>query len=180
MKTYKNKCNIKKTELFEILDKQAFAIAKVNPLGEYLYFNKKESFLREFDKNKYSPLNIFNFYNNQDCITLKKIFAQCLKSENKEFFFEYENKSNFFKMRLIKDIDGNILISTNNISKEKESERILEENKENIKRLNDAVNGANIGCWDFFPQEGKIIANKTWVSQKKYKDQDFRENNELF
>ncbi|MCE2570187.1 PAS domain-containing hybrid sensor histidine kinase/response regulator [Motilimonas eburnea] len=49
-----------------------------------------------------------------------------------------------------------------------------------IDRLEFAAKGANIGIWDFYPQQGRIIANQTWATQKKYPPSVMFDTNELF
>lgn len=166
--------------MFEsLLDKQPNAIAIFDKNGKYIYCNEKEMQLRSLDKNRLEQISVFEFFEEREAKELKKHFNELLDSRVDEIKFSFEKDGNFFQMRLVED--GNNIISTltdNTSLVTLQNE--LSENKENIKRLDDAVKGANIGVWDFFPQEGRILANDTWVTQKHYKPEDFKEKDELF
>jgi len=71
-------------------------------------------------------------------------------------------------------------LTLRDIQEEERLRLLLDEAQATIKQLDNAINGANIGCWDYFPQEGKIVANKTWLTQKHYQDKDFRKDDALF
>jgi len=164
----------------EILDEQPFGIAKFTRDGHYLYYNRKELDFRQLSESDINQLSIFTLYTKEDARSLETIFELLLSSKDKELFFKYEQNNRYFQMRLINDSEENILSTLSDITKEHNKENKLLENEENIKRLDDAVRGANIGVWDFFPQEGRIVANEMWVTQKKYKSEEFRLSNELF
>lgn len=164
----------------EILDNQPDAIAKFSPEGNYLFANKQERKLRNIAQENVEQINIFELFRNDEKEKLRYLFKLLVDSKEDEMFFEYERDLNYFQMRLIRDKHGDIISTLQNVTDEKKLRQTLTENKEDIKRLDDAVRGANIGFWDFFPQEGRILANETWVTQKKYKDEDFREDKALF
>jgi signal transduction histidine kinase/DNA-binding response OmpR family regulator/HPt (histidine-containing phosphotransfer) domain-containing protein len=164
----------------EILNQQPYGIAKFSKDGEYLYANDKELHLRNITQNDIKSKNIFELYKSEDALQLKKIFHDIQEPTNKELFFEYQDTTEYFQMRVVKDKDDSIISTLRNITNEKKTQLEILEDKEDIKRLDDAVRGANIGFWDFFPQEGRILSNETWVTQKKYKDEDFRVDKSLF
>jgi diguanylate cyclase (GGDEF)-like protein len=173
---------MKKTELAEILDQQPFGIAELTSVeGNYLFFNEQERILRRLSFSEMQSVSIFDLFGEEESEKLRSIFEQCAASSTvHEYFFKYESNEHTFQMRLVKSNNGNIISSLTDITNLHHLEARHLVDKENIKYLNDAVIGASIGCWDYYPQEDRIIANKTWVTQKKYKDEDFRVNNELF
>jgi diguanylate cyclase (GGDEF)-like protein len=173
---------MKKTELIEILNQQPFGIAELNPIeGKFLYFNEQECFFRKLSSNEMKSISIFDLYGEKDSVKLRGVFEQCIASSTvQEHFFKYESNEYKFQMRLVKSDNGNIISSLTDITNLHQLEVKQLVDKENIKCLSDAVIGANIGCWDYYPHEDRIVANKTWVTQKKYKDEGFRLNNELF
>ena len=164
----------------DILNQQPYGIATFSKDGKYIYSNDEELKLRNITKNDIKSKNIFDLHNSEDALVLKTIFHDIQDPINKELFFEYQENAEYFQMRVVTDKDGVILSTLKNITNEKRMQLEILENKEDIKRLDDAVRGANIGFWDFFPQEGRILANETWVTQKKYKDEDFRVDKALF
>ena len=157
----------------EILNNQPFAIASFDKDGKYIYFNDKELDLRDLNKAQVDTNTIFDLFDLNDQVILENNFNELFNLDRNEINFQYTKENSYFNMRLIKDNNNHIISTTTDIT-----EQI--EDKEDIKRLDDAVRGANIGFWDFFPQEGRILANETWVTQKKYKDEDFREDKALF
>jgi len=163
-----------------ILDIQPFGIAKFNKDGEYLYFNQQELSFRNISKEKIKTSVIFDLFSEEKRQELKDIFHQLIFSHVKESSLEYKIDENYFNMRLVKDCDENIVSTLMNITAQKNNNISSMNDRENIKRLDNALNGAKIGVWDFFPKEGRILANETWVTQKKYKSEKFREGNELF
>lgn len=56
----------------------------------------------------------------------------------------------------------------------------VEHLQHDIERLDYAAQGANLGIWDFNPLEGKIIANRTWATQKKLETSDVFVDGQLF
>lgn len=52
--------------------------------------------------------------------------------------------------------------------------------KVDIERLDLAMQGANIGIWDFNPSIGQIIGNKTWATQKALSPEDIFADDSLF
>ncbi len=164
----------------QILDNQPYAIAKFSPEGNYLFANKEEQKLRNISHEDAKQFNIFDFFINDEKEKLENLFEKLVHLKEYEAFFEYQEGLNYFQMRLLRDENGDIVSTLTNVSDEKKMQQKLADNEEDIKRLDDAVRGANIGFWDFFPQEGRILANETWVTQKKYKDEDFRADKALF
>ena len=164
----------------ELLDSQPFGIAKFTKFGNYIYYNQQELNLRQLSEFNINHLSLFTLYNTEDKERLEHIFQLLLSSTQKELFFEYQQNNKFFQMRLIKDSDENIISTLTDITEQNNLKKTLHQKEENIKQLNDAIVGSNIGIWDFFPQQDRIIANKTWVTQKKYKSEDFRLKEELF
>ncbi len=171
-----------KTELAEILNQQPFGISELNPIeGNFLYFNEQERLFRKLSFNEITSASIFDLFSEKDSEKLRDTFKQCLESSTvQEYFFKYKSNDHTFQMRLVKSDNGNIISSLTDITNLHQLEAKQLVDKENLKCLSDAVTGANIGCWDYYPQEDRIIADKTWVTQKKYKDEGFRVNNELF
>lgn len=164
----------------EILDYQPYGIAKFTKFGAYIYFNQQELTLRQLTKSDMDNLSIFTLYNEKEKKSLETLFELLLSGEKKEELFRYQQNDKFFQMRLIKDSNENIVSTLTDITEEQNMKKLLLQNENNIKQLNDAIKGSNIGIWDFFPQEGRIVANETWVTQKKYKSEDFRAKEELF
>lgn len=160
----------------EFLDCQPFGMAKFDNSGKTIFCNRKELEFRDINKNGLST--IFESFDEMQMQTLQ----YCLNElqMKKEAFFYYDRNDKNYKIRLIKDDENSIITTNYDITKEKSLEKEVLEEKENIKRLDDAVKGANIGFWDFFPQKGTILANETWVTQKKYKNEEFRKDDTLF
>jgi hypothetical protein len=169
-------------DLVKIFNQQSFGIAEFTPLeGNYLFSNEQERFLRKLSFSKIQSVSIFELFCEEESLQLRSIFEKCsASSSTQEYFFKYKNDKNTFQMRLVKSDNGNILSSLTDITYLHQLEEQQLAYKESIKCLSDAVTGAKIGCWDYYPQQGRIIANETWVTQKKYKDEDFRVNSKLF
>lgn len=169
-------------DLVKIFNLQPSGIAELTPLeGNYIFFNEQERILRRLSVSEIQSVSIFDLFCVDESQKLRTIFEKCVTSSTvQEYFFKYKSDKNTFQMRLVKSDNGNIISSLTDISNlhHLEGQQLIY--KENIKCLSDAVSGANIGCWDYYPQEDRIIANETWVTQKKYKDEDFRLNTELF
>lgn len=161
----------------EFIEQQPYAMSKFDSNGNCVFYNSKELEYRNIDKK--NLVHIYDNFNTKEILQLKNSLA-LMKKEKKEIFFEYKKDFKFYKIRMIQDSQNNIISTTRDISYEKSLEIEVKKEKENIKRLDDAITGANIGFWDFFPQEGKILANKTWVTQKKYICSDFRRDDSLF
>lgn len=164
----------------EILNAQPYGIAKFSQDGNYLFFNDKELELRAISESELTKLRIFDLYSAEDAKSLNELFKILISSDTDELIFEYEVDKKHFSMRLVKDSDNSIVSTLSDITAYKNLESESIEDKENIKRLDDAVKGANIGVWDFFPQEGRILANDTWVTQKKYLSHDLKASSSLF
>ncbi|EAR62293.1 sensor domain-containing diguanylate cyclase [Neptuniibacter caesariensis] len=148
--------------------------------GRYLFFNEQEKVLRGLSAETLRSTSIFELYPTEQAEALKHCFQKCSAAdEGNEFFFTYQKNNRHYQMRLVKSKDSILSILSDITSEHHLKEKALED-QETIKCLNDAVNGANIGCWDFYPQEGRIIANETWVTQKKYPDSEFRESDAIF
>jgi diguanylate cyclase (GGDEF)-like protein len=171
-----------KTELVEILNQQPFGIAEFTSLeGNYLFFNEQERILRKLSFSEMQSVSLFDLFVEEDSEKLRAIFKQCAASSTvQEYFFKYQSNEHKFQMRIVKSDNGNIISSLTDITNLHQLEELQLVDKEGIKCLSDAIEGANIGCWDYYPQEDRIIANKTWVTQKKYKDEDFRVNTDIF
>ena len=169
-------------DLVKIFNRQSFGIAELSPLnGNYIFFNEQERILRKLSLSEMQSVSIFELFCEEESQKLRAIFEKCAASSSaQEYFFKYKSDQNTFQMRLVKNDNGNIISTLTDITHLYQLEEQQSVYKENIKYLSDAVTGANIGCWDYYPQEDRIIANETWVTQKKYKDEDFRVNNELF
>ncbi len=166
----------------EILNQQPYGIAELTAdEGCYLFFNKKEQQIRGLTDSEMNTASVFDLFPPKEADELRSLFNQCSRSpEGEEFLFRYQIEQRSYEMRLSKSSTNTIISSLSEITPLLKLEKQYQQDQETIKCLNDAVNGANIGCWDFYPQEGRIIANKTWVTQKKYRDEDFRENDEIF
>ena len=166
----------------EILNQQPYGIAELSAdEGRYLFFNKKEQQIRNLTDSEMNTVSVFDLFPPDEADQLRAIFTQCLAaSEGQEFSFKYQADDHTYQMLLSKSSNNTILSTLTDISSLQDLEKRYQQDQETIKCLNDAVIGANIGCWDFYPQEGKIVANKTWVTQKKYRDEDFRVNDQIF
>jgi len=164
----------------KILNTQPFGIAKFTKDGEYLYFNEQELSFRNISKEDIKTSVIFDFFSQEKREELKDIFHQLIFTPTKESSLEYQTDEDYFNMRLVKDCDDTIVSTLMNITAQKNIDINLMNERENIKRLDNALKGAKIGVWDFLPQEGRILANETWVTQKKYKSEEFRRSDELF
>jgi diguanylate cyclase (GGDEF)-like protein/PAS domain S-box-containing protein len=171
-----------KIDLVNIFNLQPFGIAELTPLeGKYVFFNEQECVLRDLSFSEMQSVSIFDLFVEEESVKLKAVFIKCSASfPLQEYFFKYKSNENTFQMRLVKSDNGNIISSLSIITHLNQLEEQQSIYKENVKYLSDAVTGANIGCWDYYPQEDRIIANETWVTQKKYRDEDFRVSTELF
>ncbi|MFQ3189972.1 MAG: diguanylate cyclase (GGDEF)-like protein/PAS domain S-box-containing protein [Paraglaciecola sp.] len=169
-------------DVVKIFNLQPFGISVLTPLeGNYIFFNEHERIFRKLSLSEMQSVSIFDLFCEEESQKLRTIFERCVASSSVHaYFFKYKNDKNTFQMRLVKGDNGNIISSLTDITHldHLEEQRLVY--KENIKCLSDAVSGANIGCWDYYPQEDRIVANETWVTQKKYKDEDFRVNTGLF
>ncbi|MBL1245027.1 MAG: diguanylate cyclase [Sulfurimonas sp.] len=163
-----------------ILNAIPYGIAKLSPKGEFLFVNKKLSTLKKTSKKEMLIHTIFDFCTQENVCELKKLFKDLNKGQHNNLSFEQRYKGIDLKIELTKDDNNNIVACFLDVSAEKILKQQVLEDQENLKRLDNAIKGANIGVWDFFPQEGRILANETWVTQKKYKDEDFREKSTLF
>ena len=168
-------------QLKDILDHQPLGIAELSVVqGKYIYFNERECELRNLTYETMWEISLFDLFTDKESLELKALFNKCLTGSKNALFFKYKQADKHFKMKLVKNEKGNIITFLTEITKSEQFKAERKVDKENIKRLTNAVKAANIGCWDFYPQEGRIIANKTWVTQKKYLDNKFRASNELF
>ncbi|WP_415898139.1 diguanylate cyclase [Neptuniibacter sp. QD57_21] len=167
--------------LLDILNQQPQGIAELTvDEGHYLFFNRKELEFRGLSESTLKNCSIFDLFNQEQAIQLKALFKQCSQTTTDQpAYFYYQRDNQHFEMRLVKHGE-NILSTLSDVTSQQEMKAQIEQDQETIKCLDDAVNGANIGCWDFYPQQGKIIANKTWVTQKRYRDEEFREDDALF
>lgn len=52
--------------------------------------------------------------------------------------------------------------------------------QKDIERLDLAMQGANIGIWDFNPSKGQIVGNRTWATQKKLPPEEILADDSLF
>jgi diguanylate cyclase (GGDEF)-like protein/PAS domain S-box-containing protein len=175
---------MKEVDLVKIINRLPFGVSELTPLeGNYVFFNEKERILRKLSLSEMQSVSIFKLFCEEESQKLRTVFEKCAASPSspaQNYFFKYKNDQNTFQMTLAKSDNGNIislLTDITHLHQLKEQQSVY---KENIKCLSDAVTGANIGCWDYYPQEDRIIANETWVTQKKYEDEDFRINSELF
>lgn len=75
---------------------------------------------------------------------------------------------------------GQFILQCIDTSEANHKQNQLEQANLDIDRLEFAARGANIGIWDFYPQQGRIIANQTWATQKKYSPDIMFDSNELF
>jgi diguanylate cyclase (GGDEF)-like protein/PAS domain S-box-containing protein len=169
-------------DLVKISNQQSFGIAELTPLeGNYLFFNEQERILRKLSFSEMQSVSIFELFCEEESQKLRTVFEKCSASSTfQECFFKYKSDNDTFQMRLVKSDNGNTISTLTDITHLHHLEEQQLIYKENIKCLSDAVSGANIGCWDYYPQEDRIIANETCVTQKKYKDEDFRVNTDLF
>ncbi|MFT6268636.1 MAG: diguanylate cyclase (GGDEF)-like protein [Alphaproteobacteria bacterium] len=171
-----------KTDQRELINQQPIGMAELTAeKGNYLFFNTKELIFRDLSHDELQVVSIFDLFDGENRERLKGLFKQCVVSSTKQtYFFDYKKGSRYFQMGLVKSHNGNIISSLTDITNLRtlEAQQLVDE--DNIKCLSDAVAGANIGCWDYYPQEDRIIANETWVTQKKYNDEDFRVNTKLF
>ncbi len=69
------------------------------------------------------------------------------------------------------DLLTGAVITFQDITERKEAEHTI---KESIYFLNMTAENANLGLWDFYPQEDKILANRIWAEQFKYDEEDVR------
>jgi diguanylate cyclase (GGDEF)-like protein len=169
-------------DLLDLVNEQPFGIAEFTAQsGHYLFFNEKERLLRCLSRHQLQAVCVFDLFDEDERDTLKELFTQCLKSSAKQaHFFDYKKDNRYFQMRLVSSDSGSIISTLTDTTDIHTLNASYLVNQEYIKCLNDAVIAANIGCWDFYPQEQRIVANAAWVTQKKYKDEDFRTSNELF
>ena len=160
-----------------LLENQPYAMALFDNKGKCLFFNKKELEFRNIKEKEI--IHLFDNFDQNEVFILKRCLAFA-QNKKKEVFFEYERNEMHYQLRMMEDDKQNLVTTSRNISKEKILEKEVKEEKENIKRFTDAIKGANIGFWDFFPQENKIFVNETWLTQKKYDSATFRKDDDIF
>ncbi len=163
----------------ELIEQIPYGVSKLSSEGKFFYSNRKFLEFLGFDNQVDSPENIFDIFTDDNKEELKKIITT-IDTPNENTIFKCKENNRYLEMNFMMTENGDIVLSLRDITHEMKLEDKRLEDKENIKRLSDAVKGANIGVWDFFPQEGRILANETWVTQKKYKSKDFRECDFLF
>ncbi|MDP2561814.1 diguanylate cyclase [Psychrobium sp. 1_MG-2023] len=163
-------------ELLELLNSQPDGIAKLSPIdGRYLFANDRELIYRDISRDELRSVSIFNFFTADENAELKQLFLTCVNTpDTAPIFFTYQSGALLFEMTLVKTKDNCIASTLKDITKQHSLEQLQKEQQESIKCLNDAVTSANVGCWDFYPKQERILANKTWVTQKGYKDSDYR------
>ena len=160
-----------------LLENQPYAMALFDNKGKCLFFNKKELEFRNIKEKEI--IHLFDNFDQNEVFILKRCLAFA-QNKKKEVFFEYERNEIHYQLRMMEDDKQNLVTTSRNISKEKILEKEVKEEKENIKRFTDAIKGANIGFWDFFPQENKIFVNETWLTQKKYDSLTLRKDDDIF
>lgn len=162
-----------------LIEQLPYGVSKLSSDYDFLYCNNK--FLELFGSKRQVnfPETIFDIFTNDNKIKFKKII-HTLNTPTKSTTFQCKENGLYLEMNFLMVENNEIILSIKDITNEKKLEKKIQVDNENIKRLSDAVKGANIGVWDFFPQEGRILADETWVTQKKYKCKEFRESNSLF
>ncbi len=89
-------------DLLKLINEQPFGIAEFTAKsGHYLFFNEKERLLRCLSRHQLQAVCVFDLFDEDERDTLKKLFAQCLKSSAKQaHFFDYKKGNRYFQMRL--------------------------------------------------------------------------------
>ncbi|MFT7490992.1 MAG: diguanylate cyclase (GGDEF)-like protein [Pseudohongiellaceae bacterium] len=169
-------------DLLALINEQPLGIAEFNAdNGHYLFFNERERLFRCLTHRQMQAVCLFDLFDEGDRQTFKQRLKECLQAPIKQpYFFDYEKNQRHFQMRLIRSDNGSIMSTLSDTTDTHHLNASYRINQKYIQCLNDAVIAANIGCWDFYPQEQRIVANEAWVTQKKYKDKDFRVNDEMF
>lgn len=154
-----------------------YGVAIYTAAGDCVYSNQKSCDLLGLAKNTFNQTKLFDlpFADSLELSQLaggnrKPFCKQCTQLQNDKAL----------NIKVTVDDTQYIYINIVDTTREYELSQALEENQRYVKQLDDAINGAGIGCWDFFPQEEKIVINKAWVTQKKYQDAEFRKSDELF
>lgn len=169
------------SDLKTLINDHPFGIAELTQAGNYLFFNEKERLFRGLSCAEMQTTSVFDFFNEEDKLRLKIVFEQCIACTHSDaHFFNYQQGTRYFQMRLSKSQSAGIISSLAEKTQADVLNTCYLENQKHIKQLNSALDAANIGVWEYYPQEGRLIVNKTWVTQKKYRDEDFRENNQHF
>lgn len=163
----------------DLIEQIPFGIAKLSSEGKFIYCNSKFLELLELSDKSMLPKNIFGICTNENREELKKVIEK-ISSIQKNSIFKCKENGKCFEMNFSMIENNALVLSLRDNSNEIKLEEIIQNDKEDIKRLNDAIKGSNIGVWDFFPQDNNILTNETWVTQKKYKSEDFRERESLF
>lgn len=149
--------------------------------ANYIWANRKEHLLRGYDEKALSKKSLYDAYASHDVSTLKSLFNQCAKANHGYTEdFHYTENSRYFCLRMVRHSDTMIMTTLSDITELSNLKKHRFENEATIKCLDDAVNGANIGCWDFYPQQSRILANKTWVTQKGLPLDEFRDGDGIF
>lgn len=169
------------SDLKTLINDHPFGIAELTQAGNYLFFNEKERLFRGLSWDEMQTTSVFDFFDEADRLRLKMVFEQCIVcTHNDSHFFNYQQGTRDFQMRLSKSTGTGIISSLVETTPVDVLKSCFLEDQKHIKQLNSALDAANIGVWEYYPQEGRLIVNKTWVTQKKYQDKDFREDNQHF
>lgn len=145
--------------------------------------NVNKQFEKTFKLDKTDILNkyIFNkVFINENYLDIHKEKQKIIENDNweNEVSFIVDNKIKYFKVNSFslsnKKYGELTYIVLADITKDKENERELKNIKE---RLELAVDGANIGIWDWDIKEGFIHYDKNWIEMLGYDDSEL--NNDV-
>ena len=160
----------------QAFEHQSMPVALISQEGQYLYMNQKERSIRGLNEALDQDLSIFDALGADYSTQIKQALDAVMMYQKPSHAFFHETGGRHFEITFSASLFNTIVVVSTELSNEKTLMRLLDEAANDIQRLNDAIEGANIGCWDFFPQEERIVANKTWVTQKQYLDEQFRVN----
>lgn len=155
------------------LESLPIGVAIYSLAGDCIYCNSKTYDFLQYSKPEFLKISFNHWFADVD---ISKVFID----NNVELKQQIQKNNRHFKVTASLMGDEYLQLTFIENTYEQSLETELSLSQENVKQLNDAVTGANIGCWDFYPKEERILANKNWVLQKKYKDTDLRVNDEIF
>lgn len=152
------------------------ALLKID--GSYILANRKERVQRRMNQTV-SSYNLFNFIPPTQVKCFRNVVANSIKTQSASEF-EYFHAGHHHKIQISPQGNSQFTILEQNSSCCDFVSSKLVRLIEDVDRLECALIAANIGCWDYHPQEKRIIANKTWVEQKRYQDVQIRANHGTF
>ncbi|MFW6025443.1 MAG: diguanylate cyclase domain-containing protein [Candidatus Woesearchaeota archaeon] len=138
---------------------------------DFLIKDLNEKALEYVDKKRDKVLNqrvseIFPFINNLSLIKkMRKVFESGERLDYPFIYFENSSLKRAFNFKIIKLNNSEVAVFFNEITKDKKREEELKRIKE---RLELAVNGAELGVWDWNIVSDEVSFNYNWKSMLGY------------